>query len=66
MRPRVLDDLGLHDAVERWLLDQGLEVGRDFLVREYPGADHNEASWRARVGDQLLWLLAGEAPPPPR
>ncbi|MEM9839950.1 MAG: alpha/beta hydrolase-fold protein [Pseudomonadota bacterium] len=36
--------------------------GEDFLIRLYPGADHNETSWRARVGDQLLWLLAGQAP----
>jgi len=48
----------MHDAVRDWLLEQGLTEAEDFLVREYVGADHNEASWRARIGDQLLWLLA--------
>jgi enterochelin esterase-like enzyme len=47
-----------HEAVREWLLGMGMEEGRDFLVREYPGASHTEASWRARVGDQLAWLLA--------
>ena len=51
-----------HAAVRDWLEGQGLEAGEDFVVRAYPGAAHDEASWRARVGDQLAWLLAGEAP----
>lgn len=46
-----------HQAIREWLLAQGLQEGDDFLIREYPGAEHNEASWRARVGDQLAWLL---------
>jgi enterochelin esterase-like enzyme len=46
-----------HEAVRAWLLAQGLVEGRDFLVRAYPGATHSEASWRARLGDQLDWLL---------
>ena len=52
----------VHREVRAWLLDQGLVEGEDFVVRAYPGADHNEASWRARVGDQLAWLLAGRVP----
>ena len=46
-----------HEAVSDWLLGQGLETGEDFIIREYEGADHNEASWRARVEDQLVWML---------
>ncbi len=49
-----------HAAIRDWLLEQNLVEGQDFLIREYEGADHNEASWRARVGDQLAWLLADE------
>lgn len=48
-----------HQALREWLVGQGLQEGADFLIREYPGADHNEASWRARIRDQLTWLLAG-------
>ena len=50
-----------HVAVREWLLSLGRSEGRDFLVREYDGADHNEASWRARLGDQLDWLLGPPA-----
>ncbi|MCU0882299.1 MAG: alpha/beta hydrolase-fold protein [Hyphomonadaceae bacterium] len=44
-------------AVGDWLVRQGFVEGADFKIRAYPGADHNEAAWRARVGDQLDWLL---------
>ncbi|MEM8486714.1 MAG: alpha/beta hydrolase-fold protein [Bacteroidota bacterium] len=47
-----------HEAVEGWLNGLGLVSGQDFLNREYEGADHNEASWRARLQDQLVWMLA--------
>ena len=46
-----------HAAVRDWLLEQGFEEGKDFLYRVYDGANHNEASWRARLDDQLAWLL---------
>ncbi len=45
-----------HAAVRRWLLSQGRVEGRDFVVRRYEGATHNEASWRARLGDVLTFL----------
>ncbi len=45
-----------HAAVRDWLRDQGLEEGRDFVVRRYEGATHNEASWRARLTDVLTFL----------
>ena len=46
-----------HDAVREWLVELGREEGQDFLIREYEGADHNEASWRERLEDQLVWML---------
>ncbi|GGY43271.1 alpha/beta hydrolase-fold protein [Parvularcula lutaonensis] len=53
-----------HEELRRFFTSQGLEEGEDFLIREYPGAAHNEAAWRARVGDQLTWMLAGNVPLP--
>jgi enterochelin esterase-like enzyme len=49
----------VHARVEAWLRAQGMAPGRDYLMQVYEGADHDEASWRARLGDQLRWLLAG-------
>lgn len=49
-----------HLAVRDWLLSQGRVEGEDFVVREYPGADHSESAWRVRVGDHLEWMLSGE------
>ncbi len=46
-----------HEAVRAWLLGQGLIEGRDFVVRRYEGATHNEASWRARLADPLTFLF---------
>jgi cyclomaltodextrinase len=45
-----------HEAVRAWLLSQGLKEGRDFAIRRYEGATHNEASWRARLDDVLTFL----------
>lgn len=47
-----------HAALRDWLLGQGLVEGTDFRMQEYAGAAHNEAAWRARLDDQLAWLLA--------
>jgi predicted alpha/beta superfamily hydrolase len=46
-----------HEAVRAWLLKQGLVEGRDFVIRRYEGATHNEASWRARLEDPLQFLF---------
>jgi len=46
-----------HIAVRDWLLAQGRVEGNDFRIQEYAGAAHNEAAWRARLDDQLVWLL---------
>jgi predicted alpha/beta superfamily hydrolase len=53
-----------HAAVRAWLLKQGLVEGRDFVVRRYEGATHNEASWRARLEDPLQFLF-GRPPAAP-
>ena len=49
-----------HEAVRTWLLGHGLVEGGDFVVRRYEGADHNEASWRARLDDPLTFLFGRE------
>ncbi|MEO1398994.1 MAG: alpha/beta hydrolase-fold protein [Pseudomonadota bacterium] len=56
----------VHEEIRTHFASAGMVEGEGFLVLRYPGADHNEASWRARVGDQLLWLLAGQAPDTPQ
>jgi pimeloyl-ACP methyl ester carboxylesterase len=48
-----------HKPVREWLLGQGLVEGQDFQIRKYEGAAHSEAEWRARVEDQLEWILGG-------
>ena len=51
-----------HEAVRDWLLEQGLVEGENFVVRAYEGADHNEASWRARLADPLTFLFGKDTP----
>jgi enterochelin esterase-like enzyme len=46
--------------VNAWLTSRGLTEGKDFVVHEIPGADHNEAAWRARL-DLPLDFLYGSA-----
>jgi hypothetical protein len=46
-----------HQKVRAWLLKEGLVEGRDFVIRRYDGATHNEASWRARLDDPLTFLF---------
>ena len=45
-----------HAAVREALIAQGSVEGEDFVMRAYPGADHNETSWRARLKDPLRFL----------
>ena len=47
-----------HEAVRAALLRQGKVKGESFVMRAYPGADHNETSWRARLKDPLRFLYA--------
>ena len=46
-----------HKPVRAWFREQGFKEGRDVRFEKYDGADHSERAWRARVGDQLDWLL---------
>jgi len=46
-----------HEVVRAWLLRQGFMENRDFVIRRYPEATHNEASWRARLDDDLTFLF---------
>jgi enterochelin esterase-like enzyme len=46
-----------HEQVRGWLVKEGLVEGRDFVIRRYEGATHNEASWRARLDDPLTFLF---------
>ena len=48
---------GPHDALREWLLAQGFVDGENFMIRRFDGADHSETAWRARVDQQLDWLL---------
>jgi predicted alpha/beta superfamily hydrolase len=38
------------------LIRKGWVLGTDLSYREYPGAEHDEASWAARFNDILAWL----------
>jgi len=49
-----------HNPVRSWLLGLGLVEDRDFRMGKYEGADHSERAWRARVLDQLEWLLGSD------
>jgi glycosidase len=50
-----------HQVLRGWLLKEGLREGQDFVIREYPGASHNEASWRARLEDPLAFIFGRKA-----
>jgi predicted alpha/beta superfamily hydrolase len=50
-----------HAAVRLWLVAAGKTDGRDFYVRAYPGADHSEKSWRARLDDIFRFMLTSPA-----
>jgi len=52
-----------HEAVRAWLQRQGLVEGRDFVIRRYAEATHNEASWRARLEDPLTFLFGRRRSP---
>ncbi|HKW29076.1 MAG TPA: alpha/beta hydrolase-fold protein [Verrucomicrobiae bacterium] len=49
--------------VDTWLRSQGLKEGEDFIVRQFPGAEHNEAAWRARLDEPLIFLFGSPAKP---
>jgi enterochelin esterase-like enzyme len=43
--------------VDALLVGLGWRPGVDFVSKTYPGADHNEDAWRARLADSLRFLL---------
>jgi len=45
------------ERVDALLKRQGWRPGIDFVSKVYPGADHNEDAWRARLGESLQFLL---------
>ena len=45
------------DAMQPVLRARGWRAGRNWQARDFPGAAHNEASWRARVAVPLAFLL---------
>lgn len=47
----------MHEALRARLLELGLVEGEDFLITEYQGAAHTEASWRERLDDPLTFLF---------
>lgn len=47
-----------HLALRDWLLAQGYVEGENLKMQRFDGDDHNEASWRARVDQQLSFLLS--------
>lgn len=44
-------------AMDQVFRGLGWQQGKDFESRVYEGADHNEASWRARLQDPLTFLM---------
>lgn len=50
------------EALRPWFEAQGLVAGQSYAYREFEGAPHNEAAWRARIHLQLAWLLGGLDP----
>ncbi len=47
----------VQNKVNAWLESQGLVEGKNFASRKFPGADHNEAAWRARLPEALGFLF---------
>ncbi|MEK7780886.1 MAG: alpha/beta hydrolase-fold protein [Verrucomicrobiota bacterium] len=54
----------LHNKLAAWLETQGWNVGTDFVIRKIEGAEHNEAAWRARLDEPLLFLFGKQAKAP--
>jgi enterochelin esterase-like enzyme len=50
-----------HEALRARLLELQLVEGEDFLITEYRGAYHTEASWRERLDDPLTFLFGPRA-----
>ncbi|HEX6374477.1 MAG TPA: alpha/beta hydrolase-fold protein [Allosphingosinicella sp.] len=49
--------------IDRLVAARGWSQGRDWISRNFPGAAHEENSWRARVDIPLTFLLGAEGKP---
>lgn len=47
-----------HLAVKAWLIEQGFSEGSNLAMQKFDGAGHKESAWRARVDQQLRWMLS--------
>lgn len=54
----------LHNKLAAWLEAQGWKSGADFVIHKIEGAEHNEAAWRARLDEPLLFLFGKQAKAP--
>ncbi len=45
------------NRMDGWLKKAGYSQGKDCLTRKFPGADHSETYWRARLDVPLKFLL---------
>ena len=52
----------MHIQLGEWLTAQGLKDGEDFVVRKFPGAEHNKAAWRTRLDEPLNFLFGNRHP----
>lgn len=48
------------EAIDPAMQARGFTEGEQFVSRVYPGADHNEAAWQARIDEVLIFLLGEE------
>jgi hypothetical protein len=48
--------------IDRLVASRGWRPGRDWISRNFPGAEHEENSWRARVHLPLAFLLGTARP----
>lgn len=49
------------DAIDRWLQRRAPAAGLHWETRVFPGAEHNEDAWRARLAEPLQFLLKNAA-----
>lgn len=63
---RTLDALypPLQAQVDPLLAAKGYVQGRDWVTRSFPGTDHSEASWAARLDVPLRFLFGKDGAPP--
>ncbi|MBO6796209.1 alpha/beta hydrolase-fold protein [Maricaulis sp.] len=48
------------EAIDPVMQVHGFVENEQFVSRVYPGADHNEAAWQARIDEVLIFLLGEE------